>query len=189
MACRRGILANDLTRTLNALVVFAALALHGVAAEAVLARPAVDDRTYGHLTTELLARIQTSAPEWTDHSSSDAGFTLTELFRFLDDKELDTIITEFHGRDWWMAFAIDSEEFLGELAYSLLEAGLVIVLPPNEPVPKDWPKAYSVKLDQTFAELLVSARIPEPTTFLLLGLGLAGLGFVRRLVPELTESS
>ena len=173
-------LPNHIARTLNALVVFVALALHSVATEAVLARPGLDDATYGSLISELAARIPTDAPEWTDHDSSDPGFTLLDLFRFLDDKELDTIITEYHGRDWWVIFEIDSEVFLGELAYSLLEAGLVIVLPPNEPVPKDWPMVYPVKLDQTFAELLVSARVLEPTTILLLGLGLAGLGFARR---------
>ena len=152
-------MANHIARTLNVFVVFVALTLHSVATEAVLARPAVDDATYGNLTIELMARISTDAPEWTDHDSSDAGFTLIDLFRFLDDKELDTIITEFHGRDWWAVFAIDTEVFLGELAYSLLEAALVIVLPPDAPVPKDWPAIYSVELDQTFAELLESARV------------------------------
>ena len=176
----RGMLANHIARTLNALVVFVALALHSVATEAVLARPGLDGATYRGLISELVTRIPSDAPEWTDHDSSDPGFTLLDLFRFLDDKELDTIITEYHGRDWWVVFEIDSEVFLGELAYSLLEAGLVIVLPPNEPAPKDWPTVYSVELDQTFAELLVAARVPEPTTLLLLGIGFAGLGVARR---------
>ena len=167
-------------KTFSTIVVFVALTLHSIATHAVLARPGLDDASYRSLINELIARIATDAPEWTDQDSSDPGFTLLELFRFLDDKELDTIVTEYHGRNWWVIFEIDSEVFLGELAYSLLEAGLVTVLPPNEPVPKDWPVDYSVKLDQTFAELLAPARIPEPTTLLLLGLGFAGLGFAKR---------
>lgn len=169
-----------IVETVSAVLVFISLTLHSVPTEAVLARPALNDLAYEDLVDELVARIPAHAPEWTNQDSSDPGFALLDLFRFLDDKELDAFITEFHSRSWWVNFQIDSEVFLGELAYSLLEAGLVIAHPPNEPVPIDWPTVYSVNLDQSYTELLAAARVPEPASFLLLSLGLAGVGALRR---------
>lgn len=159
----------------GAAVIFVCVALHGSPAQAVLARPALDDLAYKNLVDELVARIPAHAPEWTNYDSSDPGFALLDLFRFLDDQDLDAIISEFHGRSWWVSYQNDSEVFLGELAYSLLEAGLFIAQPPNDPVPIDWPTVYAINLDQSFAELLASARIPEPTSLLLVGLGLVVL--------------
>jgi hypothetical protein len=169
-------LTDHIGRTINAALILVALTSHSAASQAVLARPGLDDATYANLVNELVGRIPQHAPEWTNYNSSDPGFTLLDLFRFLDDPELDGIITDYHGRSWWVNFQIDSEVFLGELAYSLLEAGLVIAQTPNEPVPYDWPTVYSVNLNQTFAELLATARVTAPGTALLLGLGLAGVG-------------
>jgi len=171
---------NNIVRKIGVLTIAVVLGLHSAVSEAVLARPNLDAATYDNLVDEMVARIPTHAPEWTNQNSSDPGFALLDLFRFLDDRELDIIITDFHDRSWWLDLETDSEEYLGELAYSLLEAGLVIVLPLNEPVPTDWPTVYSVKLDQTFAELVASARIPEPVTLSLFALGLVGLGLTGR---------
>jgi hypothetical protein len=159
-----------------------ALTVHSAAAEAVLARPALDDVTYGDLVSEVAARIPAHAPEWTNQDASDPGFSLLDLFGFLDDIALDAIIDEYHTRDWWRTIDKNSEKFLGELAYTLLEAALLIALPPGDLVPKDWPSVYSVELDQNFDELRASARVPEPGAVVLMGLGLIGLVFARRVL-------
>lgn len=162
------------------LALFATLTVHSAGAGAVLARPALDDLTYGDLVSEVAGRIPAHSPEWTNQNASDPGFSLLDLFAFLDDTALNVIIDEYHTRSWWVTIDKSSEKFLGELAYTLLEAALLIALPPGDFVPEDWPDVYSVKLDQSFAELLASARIPEPGTLLLVGLGLMGFVFARR---------
>lgn len=167
-----------------ALPLLITLTVHSAVAEAVIARPALDDLTYGDLVSDVAARIPAHAPEWTNQDASDPGFSLLDLFGFLDDIALDVIIDEYHTRDWWRTIDKNSEKFLGELAYTLLEAALLIALPPGDFVPKDWPSVYSVELDQNFDELLASAKVPEPGTLVLMGLGLMGLGFARRvLIP------
>lgn len=167
---------NNIVRAIGVSTIAVVLGLHSAGSEALLARPDLDVATYDSLVDEMAARIPAHAPEWTNQNASDPGFALLDLFRFLDDSELDILITDFHDRSWWLDLETGSEEYLGELAYTLLEAGLVIVLPPNEPVPTDWPRLYSVNLDQTFAQLVASARIPEPVTLSLLALGLVGSG-------------
>jgi hypothetical protein len=157
--------------------------MHSATAEAVLARPALDDLTYGNLVKEVGGRIPTYAPEWTNQNESDPGFSLLDLFSFLDEIEVDAIIDEYHTRDWWVTIDKNSESFLGELAYTLLESALLIVLPPGELVPKDWPTVYSVNLDQSFADLRALSRVPEPSTVAIMGIGLIGMGLARRVLP------
>lgn len=160
-------------------MVCAALTVYSAGADAVLVRPVLDDLTYTDLVTEVAGRIPAHAPEWTNQRTSDPGFTLLDLFRFLDDLELEILIGEYHTRSWWVGFDKNSERFLGELAYTLLDAGLRIALPPGEPVPQDWPVVYSVDLNQDFAELLRVARISEPASLVLVGVALLGLGLMR----------
>jgi predicted phage baseplate assembly protein len=47
--------------------------------------PALDDRTYPDLVTELVARIPAHTPEWTNPRAGDPGRTLIELFAWLGD--------------------------------------------------------------------------------------------------------
>ena len=53
-----------------------------------LRTPILDDRSYGQLRDELIARIPVYAPEWTDHHPTDPGITLIELFAFLGENLL-----------------------------------------------------------------------------------------------------
>lgn len=53
-----------------------------------LRTPILDDRSYGQLRDELIARIPVYAPEWTDHHPADPGITLIELFAFLGENLL-----------------------------------------------------------------------------------------------------
>src|SRR3954470_3728181 len=50
--------------------------------------PILDDSSYQQLRDELVRRIPTYAPEWTDHNASDPGITLIELFSFLGENLL-----------------------------------------------------------------------------------------------------
>lgn len=53
-----------------------------------LPSPILDDRSYRQLRDELVRRIPTYAPEWTDHNESDPGIALLELFAFLGENLL-----------------------------------------------------------------------------------------------------
>lgn len=50
--------------------------------------PRLDDRAFDDLRAELVRRIPTHAPEWTDHNASDPGIALIELFAALGDNVL-----------------------------------------------------------------------------------------------------
>jgi len=179
----RSVSPRHIARGFSALAVLFVLAMHSATAEAVLARPALDDLTYGNLVKEVGGRIPTYAPEWSNQNESDPGFSLLDLFAFLDEIEVDAIIDEYHTRDWWVTIDKNSESYLGELAYTLLEAALLTVLPPGDLVPKDWPTVYSVNLDQSFADLRALPRVPEPSTVAIMGIGLLGMALARRVLP------
>jgi predicted phage baseplate assembly protein len=53
-----------------------------------LISPILDDRTYEQLRDELVRRIPTYAPEWTNHNESDPGIALLELFAYLGESLL-----------------------------------------------------------------------------------------------------
>ena len=53
-----------------------------------LTRPILDDRSYEQLRDELVRRIPVYSREWTDHSPSDPGITLIELFAYLGENLL-----------------------------------------------------------------------------------------------------
>jgi hypothetical protein len=50
--------------------------------------PRLDDRSYSDLMADALAALDKKCPEWTDHSPSDPGITLLELFAFLTENML-----------------------------------------------------------------------------------------------------
>ncbi|QEU96631.1 putative baseplate assembly protein [Streptomyces kanamyceticus] len=50
--------------------------------------PVLDDRDFEQLRAELIQRIPTYAPEWTDHNASDPGIALLDLFAFLGESVL-----------------------------------------------------------------------------------------------------
>ena len=53
-----------------------------------LTLPAIDERRFGDLRDEALARIPVHNPEWTNFNKSDPGVTLIELFAFLTESLL-----------------------------------------------------------------------------------------------------
>jgi predicted phage baseplate assembly protein len=50
--------------------------------------PILDDRTWEQLRDELVQRIPTYTPEWTNHNTSDPGVALLELFAYLGESLL-----------------------------------------------------------------------------------------------------
>jgi predicted phage baseplate assembly protein len=50
--------------------------------------PILDDRTWEQLRAELVQRIPTYTPEWTNHNAGDPGIALLELFAFLGESLL-----------------------------------------------------------------------------------------------------
>ena len=53
-----------------------------------LTAPVIDDRRYGQLVDETLARAAIHTPEWTNFQQSDPGVTLVQLFAFLAENIL-----------------------------------------------------------------------------------------------------
>lgn len=53
-----------------------------------LIAPVLDNRTYEQLRDELVGRIPSFAPEWTNHNESDPGIALLELFAHLGESLL-----------------------------------------------------------------------------------------------------
>jgi len=50
-----------------------------------LISPILDNRSFAQLRDELVRRIPSYAPEWTDHNESDPGIALLELFAYLGE--------------------------------------------------------------------------------------------------------
>jgi predicted phage baseplate assembly protein len=50
-----------------------------------LPAPVLDDRNYNDLVHELIARIPSHTPEWTNFNDSDPGITLIQLFAHLGE--------------------------------------------------------------------------------------------------------
>jgi hypothetical protein len=174
---------------LAALLVALLMGVSGTARAAIIP-PAIDDRTYDDLVAELAERIPQHTPEWTEQHTSDPGFTPLEFFALTDDSVLDEIIAENQDRAWWAALPPDDEAFLGELAYSLLEAALTVATAPGQTVPEDWPDRYGIDPSWSYAELLARARVPEPSALVLV---VGAVGFVlaqarRRPAPDLPRS-
>jgi hypothetical protein len=53
-----------------------------------LTAPVIDDRRFGQLVDETLARARVHTPEWTNFNQSDPGVTLVQLFSFLAENVL-----------------------------------------------------------------------------------------------------
>lgn len=53
-----------------------------------LTTPVIDDRRFGQLVDETLARARVHTPEWTNFNQSDPGVTLVQLFSFLTENIL-----------------------------------------------------------------------------------------------------
>ena len=53
-----------------------------------LTTPVIDDRRFGQLVDETLARARVHTPEWTNFNQSDPGVTLVQLFSFLTENLL-----------------------------------------------------------------------------------------------------
>jgi hypothetical protein len=53
-----------------------------------IAPPVIDDRRFGQLVDETLARARIHTPEWTNFNQSDPGVTLVQLFAFLGENIL-----------------------------------------------------------------------------------------------------
>ena len=53
-----------------------------------IAPPVIDDRRFGQLVDETLARARIHTPEWTNFNQSDPGVTLVQLFSFLGENIL-----------------------------------------------------------------------------------------------------
>jgi len=149
-------------------------------AQALIIKPPLDSLTYAALKSEVMGRIPTYAPEWTDYNTHDPGMTMRELFAYT----IDDIGYRFEsdlGHLLWDSFNPDDEESVDALAYVLLDAGYRVRYG-KDPEGDDWLAELGINEQWTYNDLVISARqvVPEPGTFLLLCFGLLGIGFARR---------
>ena len=167
-------------RSLQCWAIVIALMLPMSQAQALIIKPPLDSQTYDALRSEVMERIPTYAPEWTDHNIHDPGITMLELFAFT----INDIGYRFEsdlGHLLWDTFDPEDAKSVDALAYVLLDAGYRVRFG-KDLVGDDWLAELGINEQWTYNDLVVAARqvVPEPGTLLLLCFGLLGLGFARR---------
>jgi hypothetical protein len=130
----------------------------------------------------LQGRIPEYAPGWTDHSDSDPGVTLLELFAFTVEDLAYRVALDVPNDLLWADFNADKEPTLGALAYLLLDAAYLARYGTDDRA-SDWLAREGIDFAWTYAELRRAAvhAVPEPTPLALLAIGLLLIARQRRV--------
>ncbi len=150
-------------------------------ARAGLMPPPLATSDYAELRSEMLQRIPTYAPGWTNHAGSDPGVTLLELFAFVVEG-LSAKVFEDGLIDprLWLDFDAQDDATMGAIAYTLLDAAYLARYK-EDLRGDDWLLVQGIDPQWTYAQLREASilAVPEPGTLGLLVAGLLVLGMRR----------
>jgi len=151
-------------------------------ARALIIAPPVGGTDYASLRSEVIARIPDYAPGWTDHSESDPGVTLLDLFAFTAEDLAYRVSLDVPHDLLWTGFDSQDDGTQGQVAYLLLDAAYLLRYG-NDVREQDWLAREGVDYAWTYAELREAAvrSVPEPATLVLLATGLVLLALGRRV--------
>lgn len=143
-------------------------------AQALIVAPRLAGTDYAALRDDMVARIPVYAPGWTEHSDSDPGITLLELFAFTVEDLAYRVSLEAPEELLWPDFDSTDEGTLGSIAYLLLDAAY-LERHGTDIREQNWLELEGIDPAWTYAQLRAAATraVPEPASFTLIAAALA----------------
>jgi hypothetical protein len=156
--------------TIRAFAAAAAIAL-STGSHAGIVSPPMDPIGYDALRTELISRIDTYAPGWTDYNTGDPGVTVLEALAFSLSDLYYRVAVDL-GSLLWANYDPDDDESRGALAYAFFDAAWAARHGESAIYGDDWLIRNGIDPSWTHAQLIAAATaVPEPGPWALFGTG------------------